>query len=404
MDSTGIEWTRWHPISFCSKHTLKSEERYEPFLLEFTSLKYCLDEFKPYIYGLPIKIEMDCQVHHDCLLKEKLSTHHSRWKETILAHNIIDIRHRPGIENPVVDGLSRMWQNRKRTDTDGSSWSVLPDWEVRSRICNDILAVETMSDMAPSLLELELENHFQGDVFFKPIVRHLLGRDAGASISERQQAMHRAQGFTIDKGQLWQLSTKPSDRVMRTRCTPRKDGFVFALDVHRKIGHFKSVDILKLHIHKTTFWPGMDTDCRQAVMECPECKHFGPAHHNALLQPIRHSRPFSLICGDYLSLQTGHGGYKQVGLYVDVYSGFVWGFKLKTAGTAKSTMDSLSFIVDNYIVPDLFMADSGSHFRNHGVDDFCELHGIRHITTPSYAPWCNSLIKGLNRLLLGRLR
>jgi hypothetical protein len=105
-DSSGKEQVRWHPISYCSKRTSKSEERYEPFLLEFAALKFCLDEFDLYIYGSPIEIETDCQALRDCLLKEKMSVHHSRWKESILAHNIIDIRHRPGIENPVVDGLS----------------------------------------------------------------------------------------------------------------------------------------------------------------------------------------------------------------------------------------------------------------------------------------------------------
>lgn len=101
----------------------------------------------------------------------------------------------------------------------------------------------------------------------------------------------------------------------------------------------------------------MDVDCKQVALECPECKHFGATHHNALLQPIRRSRPFSLGCGDYLSLPLGHGGYKQVGLYVDVYSGFVWGSTLKNHGTAKSMIDHLLFIKDNYASPDSFMAD-----------------------------------------------
>ena len=110
-DNSGTKCTHWHPISYCSKRTSKSEERYKPFLLKFAALKFCLDKFDPYIYGAPIEIETDCQALRDCLLKEKMSTHHSRWKELILAHNIIDIQH-PGVEIAVANGLSRMWQNR----------------------------------------------------------------------------------------------------------------------------------------------------------------------------------------------------------------------------------------------------------------------------------------------------
>ena len=90
-DSSGKEQAHWHPISYCLKRTSKSEEWYEPFLLEFVALKFCLDEFDPYIYSSPIEIKMDSQALQNCLLKEKMSVHHSCWKESILAHNIIDI-------------------------------------------------------------------------------------------------------------------------------------------------------------------------------------------------------------------------------------------------------------------------------------------------------------------------
>ncbi|GLB45130.1 hypothetical protein LshimejAT787_2000350 [Lyophyllum shimeji] len=107
-DSAGKDVMRWHSVSYCSKRTSRSEEKYEPFLLEFAALKYSLDEFVPYIYGSPVEIATDCKALRDCLVQETMSIHHSRWKEMILAHNIISIRHRPGVDNPVADGLSRM--------------------------------------------------------------------------------------------------------------------------------------------------------------------------------------------------------------------------------------------------------------------------------------------------------
>ena len=150
-NNNGKETTRWHPISYCSKRTSKSEAKYEPFLLEFAALKYCLDEFEQYIYGSPLEIETDCQALRDCLLQEKMRVHHSRWKESILAHNIIAIRHRPGVENPVADGLSRMWDGYKRTSTDGSDWSVLPNWEATKGIVNDVLSISYVDALAVSL-------------------------------------------------------------------------------------------------------------------------------------------------------------------------------------------------------------------------------------------------------------
>jgi hypothetical protein len=126
-DKNGKTTTQWYPISYCSKRTSLSKSRYEPFLIKFAALMYCIDKFEPYIFRSPIKVKTDCQALRDCLLKDKRNSHHSRWMELILSHNIIDIHHLPGIENPVADGLSRMWRNCKQTSTDGSSWSVLPE-------------------------------------------------------------------------------------------------------------------------------------------------------------------------------------------------------------------------------------------------------------------------------------
>ena len=68
----------WHPITFCSKRTSPSEERNEPFLLEFAALKITLDEFDHLTYGSQIEIEMYCQVLRDILLNKRQSATHAQ--------------------------------------------------------------------------------------------------------------------------------------------------------------------------------------------------------------------------------------------------------------------------------------------------------------------------------------
>lgn len=204
-DTNSKETSRWHPISFCSKCTSTSEAKYEPFLLEFAALKFSLDEFAPYIYGAPIEIETDCQALCDCLVQEKMSVHHSRWKESILAHNITAIWHRPGVENPVADGLSRMCEGCARSDTDGSNYSVLADWEVNHGLVNDILGIadaeQTTTNLNTAVLH-PLKLMFADDIFFQPIIRHLLGHTAGDTPSEQRKAAHRAANFMIADNKL----------------------------------------------------------------------------------------------------------------------------------------------------------------------------------------------------------
>jgi len=101
--------TRLHPIGFASKRTSRTEEKYKSFLLEFAALKFCLDKFSNILWGFPIEIETDCQALRDLLMNDKLSSAHTRWRDGILAYQIIDIRHIKGKNNPVGDGLSRQW-------------------------------------------------------------------------------------------------------------------------------------------------------------------------------------------------------------------------------------------------------------------------------------------------------
>jgi hypothetical protein len=105
-----------------------------------------------------------------------------------------------------------------------------------------------------------------------------------------------------------------------------------------------------------------------------------------------------------VSLPKGKGGYKTLGVYIDTYSNFVWVQKLKSAGTGKSTVEGLTTISEGYVPARIFMADGGSHFVNKEVDTYCEKKGIKHITTPSYAPYVNGLCEGANKILLQRLQ
>ena len=119
----GKEVTCLHPITFASKRTSISEEKYKPFLFEFAALKYSFNKFSDIMYGYPVEVETDCQALRDVLMNDKLSATHARWRD--------DVRHIPGVTN-ITDGLSRQYENTPKTGGDGSDWEVDPDWETRA--------------------------------------------------------------------------------------------------------------------------------------------------------------------------------------------------------------------------------------------------------------------------------
>ena len=93
---------------------------------------------------------------------------------------------------------------------------------------------------SPNLTEHPLLTTFKGDIFFTPILNHLLGKSTGNSIAERRKAMHRAEGFMLEGKKLWHVSSKAGDHIPRTECIPTTSGFQQALDTHTANGHFST--------------------------------------------------------------------------------------------------------------------------------------------------------------------
>ena len=175
----GTEKTTAHPIGFSLKRTLVTEEKYKPFILEFRALKHCLDKFGDMIWGYPVELETDCQALRDHLLSTTLNSTHARWRDAVLAHNITDVRHRPGRLNVVADELSHKFVNTPKEKGDGHEWTVSEDWEARTRLANDILNVNaTQLESTYSALR----TRFADEKVFIEVVDSMLELDHGKSL------------------------------------------------------------------------------------------------------------------------------------------------------------------------------------------------------------------------------
>ena len=100
----------------------------------------------------------------------------------------------------------------------------------------------------------------------------------------------------------------------------------------------------------------------------------------------------------------GKGGFKTILSLIDMFSNFIWAYKLKSAGMGKTTLSVLMDLCHHYRRPDTFMTDGGLHFNNAEVNEYCQKQGIEHIMTPAYTPWANGLIENANKILLGHLK
>jgi hypothetical protein len=122
------------------------------------------------------------------------------------------------------------------------------------------------------------------------------------------------------------------------------------------------------------------------------------------LEPITRRHPFELMVADTLSLPKGKGGFTKVGLWMDVYSQHVWGTKLKSAATAKSSTKSYGDICDLFTASETLMTDGGPEFDNKDLREACAGRGTKLEICPAYSPWVNGLLEGTNAILLNRLK
>lgn len=110
-------------------------------------LKFGLDKFSNMILGFPVKIETDCQALRDVIANDKPDAAHCRWRDGVLAHHIVDIRHIPGKLNMVADSMSRMWEDQDWVVGNGSEWTVSEDWEAVTGLVNDVFGVSAVDGM-----------------------------------------------------------------------------------------------------------------------------------------------------------------------------------------------------------------------------------------------------------------
>jgi hypothetical protein len=57
-----------------------------------------------------------------------------------------------------------------------------------------------------------------------------------------------------------------------------------------------------------------------------------------------------------------------------------------------------------YQMPEVFMADGGSHFAGTAVGEWCNEHKSRYQQVAAYSPWVNGLLEGTKGKLLSRLK
>jgi transposase InsO family protein len=420
------------PVAYASRATKDAEKRYSAFLLELVCVKWAFEKYQKFIFGRPLHLVTDCEAIAGILSKQTVSAAHTRWREFILAHDIVRFTHRAGEKNVAADLLSRRRNNTVEATATTPDPTIPDNWddylaskqEVRMvrkavlRIENEVKAQglnqhqpqshtdheEKEAQFSDKLLREHvyfLENHLsqnalrkrmQGDEQFEELSEFLLSLSTpkGASPQEVGRLRETAKDFFIAE-----------DGAHGRECIPKREQTALIDGVHEQLNH-AGRDRVLAHLHRRFFWRNMPMHVSKRIASCARCQQFGHQVFRSKLQPVTVLRPMQLLSMDYFSLKATKG-YKTVLVIVDYFSRFTWAYKFKTAGTARTTVDALQDLTRNFGDPENLISDNGSHLANAAVAQFCEERGIRRSTTPVYSPHTNGLIERTNATILKAL-
>ncbi|SAM81929.1 uncharacterized protein UBRO_20256 [Ustilago bromivora] len=213
------------PIAYASCKCLPSESCYSAHLGELAAAKFALDKFACFTFGQPIILVTDCTVLRDILRSEKMPAAHARWREQLLAHNVIEVHHYARCRHLLAQGLS----HQKSASVDESQ-EPLEDagYAFVRAISADDLASESQS-LAQRYIELdpqasELLKRFEGDEL-EPLL-HLLLLEPPMPQQQQVRLRHQA-SYVLHKGELSYVQDKQILQVL-----PHKEARPYVLSIH----------------------------------------------------------------------------------------------------------------------------------------------------------------------------
>ena len=171
---------------------------------------------------------------------------------------------------------------------------------------------------------------------------------------------------------------------------------------HDDVGHQGIQRTLSL-LRERFYWPGMQEEATQYVMNCSRCMRRKTPPQVAPLQPILVTQPLELVHMDYLSLESFKGNIENVLVITDHFTRYALAYPSKTQ-TAQATARILwdNFIC-HYGFPERFISDQGRNFESDLIKELCKIAGVKKVHTTPYHPQGNGQCERFNSTLCNML-
>lgn len=161
-------------------------------------------------------------------------------------------------------------------------------------------------------------------------------------------------------------------------------------------GH-QGIERCLLRTRSSVWWPGITSQLKQVVQNCPTCCRNARPRREPLLTTPLPEYPWQIVATDLFELQGVH-----CLLVVDYFSRYPEVVRLTTT-TSAAVITALKAAFARHGIPEVVRSDNGPQYSSHEFATFADSYGFQHSTSSPHYPQSNGqaerMVQTAKRLL-----
>ena len=361
-----------HPVAYASKGLTPTEQRYACIERELLSIVFGTKHFHTFLYGRNFHVITDHRPLVMIVDKPLTSAPPRLQRLLIELHGYnFTITHRPGVENQLADGLSRLPspENNSIIDLDMRVDMIRFSSERMVRLRQDTQNDPALNQLKEIIIHGWPEQARELPIDLKSFwsIRDLLSVENG----------------TILKGQQILIPKSMQGDILKQLHTAH-------------LGQEKT----KLLARDTVYWMNMNKDIDKLVQGCEICQRHQPSQCAEPLTPHELPvKPWSILGTDLF-----HFGDQQWLIVADYYSKFPVVRKLPNPSPSSTVVSITKQIFAEMGIPDRVISDNGPHYSSEAYKVFAQTWDFDHVTTSPRRAQGNGFIERQIKTVKGLLK
>ncbi|CAM8930798.1 unnamed protein product [Rhodiola kirilowii] len=360
-----------HVIYYVSKVLDSAQLNYTTTEKELLAVVYAFEKFRPYLVATKTIVYTDHAAIKYLMAKKDAKPRLIRWV-LLLQEFDIEIRDKKGVENVVVDHLSRV-------ELYDSKWFSAP-------IQDSFVGEYLMSAEGDAPWYADYVNYLTCNIL-----------PEGLNYNQKSKFLHDVSRYYWDDPFLYRLC---SDGIYRT-CVPKEDfkGIIACCHSSSYGGHGSTSKTTSKILQSGFYWPSMFKDTYEFVKACNECQRMGNiARREEMPQKgILEVEIFDVWGVDFMGPLPSSQGNSFILVAVDYVSKWVEAIASPSCD-AKVVMKMFKKVIfPRFGVPRAVISDNSSHFKEKRFESMLKKFGIFHRCSTPYHPQANGQVEVSNR-------